>query len=239
MIAMMEHISKKYPGHAWEFVSRSPLRTVFRLMRQGAEEYYVKLYPPARLQEKLLGLLKPKILHEALMLWLLGHSGLPVPGIREHASMKHARFLITHAITPSRGLHAESPARQAEVMLGLSLDLINHGYHCTDMHARNIVLDGSGKPFLVDARGVRPCRRITLENAASLLAQVARQCSLKVSDLEPYLETPEKKDQVARRGPLGKARRAARMDRRHGALKPADPGTFQGLQLFILPRMVF
>jgi len=50
------------------------------------------------------------------------------------------------------------------------------------------VLDASGKPFMVDARGIRPCRKITLENAASLFAQVARQCSLKVSDLEPYLE---------------------------------------------------
>lgn len=188
MIAIIEHISRKYPEHAWELVSRRPFRAVFRLVRQGAADYYVKLYGPENLKEKLLGLMRPKLLHETLMLWLLGTSGLAVPGIKEHFSLKTARALITHAVSPAKGLHTEDQDRQAEVMLGMSLDLINHGYHFTDMHARNIVLDASGKPFLVDAHGVKPCRRITMENAASLFAQVARHCSLKDRDLEPYLE---------------------------------------------------
>jgi hypothetical protein len=185
---MIEQISKKYPEHAWELVSRRPFRTVFRLVREGAAEYYVKLYDRARFRERLMSLLKPRMPHEALMLWQLGLSGMPVPVVKDHMHGRNAGALITQAIFPARGLHAEDPGRQAQVMLGLSLDLINHGYHFTDMHARNIVVNGSGKAFLVDAHGIRLCRRITMENAAALFAQVARICSLRERDLEPYLE---------------------------------------------------
>jgi hypothetical protein len=205
---MMEHIARKYPEHAWELVSRRPGRSVFRLVRHGAAEYYVKLYGAPRLKDRLLGLLRPKILHEAFMLWQLGVSGFPVPGIREHLSLSKAGALVTHAIAPCRGLNAEDPARQAQVMLGLGLDLINHGYAFTDMRADNIVLDGAGKPFLVDAYGIRPCRRITLENAASVFAQVARQCSLGVRDLDPYLA---RLDAVSDLGKLRERIRVLRM----------------------------
>lgn len=187
MLAMMEHISKKYPGHAWELVSRRPFRAVFRLVRQGAAEYYVKLYRRATLGERIMALLKPNILHEALMLWQLGLSGFPVPAVREHLRLPEAGALVTTAIFPARGLHEEDRQRQADVMLRMGLDLINHGYRSTDMHAGNIVLDESGKPFLVDAHGVRPCRKITLENAAALFAQVTKACSLKDRDLDPFL----------------------------------------------------
>lgn len=185
---MMEHISKKYPEHAWELVSRRPFRAVFRLVRHGTAEFYVKLYGPSRLGEWLRNLLRPRVLHEAFMLWQLGMSGIPVPGIREHARWKNRGVLVTHAVFPARGLHTEDMSVQARVMLGLSLDLINHGYHFTDMHPRNIVLDGSGNHFLVDAHGIRACRKITMENAASLFAQVARLCRLGDRELDPYLE---------------------------------------------------
>jgi hypothetical protein len=201
---MMEHIAKKYPGYAWELVSQRPFRTVFRLVRQGVAEYYVKLYPTSRLWEKLVNLLKPKVVHEAIMLWQLGMSGFAVPVVREHLRLRNTGALITSAILPGRSLHAEDPERQARVMLGMSLDLINHGYHFTDMHPRNIVLDGEGKPFLVDAYGIRTCRKIRLGNAATLFAQVARHCSLKDRDLDPYLE---KVDAV---GDLGRLKKKIR-----------------------------
>jgi hypothetical protein len=184
---MIEHLSEKYPGCAWEFVSRKPARTVFRLVRQGAAEYYVKFYDTRGLRERLKSLLRPKIPHEAFMLWLLGMSGIPAAKVREHLRLPGADAIVTDAVPEASGLPASSRDRQVEVMLDLGLTLINHGYHFSDLHPRNIVLDAAGLPHLVDAYGIRPCRRITLENAASLFAQVARHFGLSEHDLHQHL----------------------------------------------------
>ncbi len=184
---MMETISSKYPDHTWELVSERSIRCIYRLLRNDSVEYYVKIYNPDTLLEKIRNFLSPRTLHEAYLLKQLQYSGIPVPEVKEHIHRKEASALITRAIFPAKGLHEVEKDAQIRIMLGMCVDLINHGYHFTDMHAGNIILDEKDTPFLVDAYEIIPCRRITPKNAASLLAQAANIYNLSGKDLDPYL----------------------------------------------------
>lgn len=184
---MIENISSKYPDHRWELVSERSIRCIYRLLLKDSVEYYVKIYNPDTWLEKIRNFLSPRTLHEALLLKQLQYSGIPVPEVREHIRLNQASALITRAIFPAHGLHEVDRDAQIRIMLGMCVDLINHGYHFTDMHAGNIILDEKDKPFLVDAYEIIPCRRITAKNAASLLAQAANIYDLSGKDLDPYL----------------------------------------------------
>lgn len=183
----MEQISSKYPDHRWELVSERSNRRIYRLLRGGIIEYYIKIYDPRGLIEKLRNRLNPRTLHEFRMLQQLQLSGLPVPELKEHISVGYSTALITRAIFPSKSLLEVKREDQIRIMLEMSVRLINHGYHFTDMHAGNIVLDSHGKPYLVDAYEIIPCRKITLRRAAALLAQAGSDFHLSDEELDPYL----------------------------------------------------
>ncbi len=184
---MIENISSKYPDHRWELVSERSIRCIYRLLRKDSVEYYVKIYNPNTWLEKIRNFLSPRTLHEAVLLKQLQYSGIPVPEVQEHIRLNQGSALITRAIFPAKGLHEVERDTQIRIMLGMCIDLINHGYHFTDMHAGNIILDEKDKPFLVDAYEIIPCRRITPKNAASLIAQAANIYDLSGKDLDPYL----------------------------------------------------
>jgi tRNA A-37 threonylcarbamoyl transferase component Bud32 len=184
---IVEHISLKYPDHRWELVSKRSNRSIYRLLRGDAVEYYVKIYDPKSPLEKLRNRMKPRTLHEFRMLQQLQLSGLPVPEVKEHISIGNSTALLTRAVFPSKSLLEMKREDQIRIMLEMSVRLINHGYHFTDMHAGNIILDSRGKPYLVDAYEIIPCRKITLGRAAALLAQAGSDFHLSDEELDPYL----------------------------------------------------
>ncbi len=187
MDAVMKKISSLYPEHSWELVSRRSARSIHRLLRQGEVGYYVKLLLPRTLPEKLRNLIYPKTLREAAMLARLMHAGIPVPEVCGHVRAGSASALITRAVSPARGLFEEGRQRQIEVMLDMSVRLLNAGFGFSDMHLGNIILDRHGSPFLVDAYEIAPLKKTTLKHAASLFAQVVNIFDLSREELEPYL----------------------------------------------------
>ncbi len=187
MDAVMKKISSLYPEHSRELVSRRSARSIHRLIRQGEVEYYVKLVSPRTLPEKLRNLLYPKTLREAAMLARLMHAGIPVPEVCGHVRAGSVSALITRAVFPARGLFEESRQRQIEVMLDMSVRLLNAGFGFADMHPGNIILDRHGSPFLVDAYEIAPLKKTTLKHAASLFAQTVNIFDLSREELEPYL----------------------------------------------------
>lgn len=187
MDTVLKKISSLYPEHSWELVSRRSARSIHRLLRQGEVKYYVKLHSPRTLPEKLRNLLYPKTLREAGMFARLRHAGIPVPEVCGHVRAGSASALITRAVFPARGLFEESRQRQVEVMLDMSVRLLNAGFGFFDMHLGNIILDRHGSPFLVDAYEIVPLKKTTLKYAAALFAQVVNIFDLSREELEPCL----------------------------------------------------
>ncbi len=184
---MREYISARYPGFRWEPVSLRSARSVYRLMRQDRIEYYVKICSPKNPIYKLLNLIRPKTRHEAAMLESLRATGIRVPEVQEHLTHLSGSALITRAVVPSRTLYEQPRETQVRIMLDMCTELINRGYHFTDMHAGNIILDGSDRPVLLDAYEITPLKGMSMDKAASLMAQAVNIYDISVEELEPYL----------------------------------------------------
>lgn len=187
METIRKRLSSMFPGHSWELVSERSVRSIYRLVRRGEVEYYVKIYSPRTFAEKLRNILYPRTLHEARMLARLRNSGLPAPAVNNHVRAGSESALVTRAVFPAKALYEEKREKQIEVMLNMSVRLLNEGYCFTDMHAGNIILDCNGNPFLVDAYEISPFRIMTSGHAASLLAQVASVFDIPAEKLDPYL----------------------------------------------------
>jgi len=185
---MKEIIAGRYPEHTWELVSERSIRSIYRLMKDGRAEYYVKIYSPESLMERVRNLLSPRTRREARMLGHLKLSGIPAPEVVCHLRSGSSSTLITRAIHPARTLHTAERSVQVSAMLEICVRLINSGFHYTDMHAGNIVLDKENNAFLVDAYEVERCKGITLEKAADLLAQAVNIYEIGDAELEPFLK---------------------------------------------------
>jgi tRNA A-37 threonylcarbamoyl transferase component Bud32 len=167
-----EYLSTKYPDHTWVLVHQRSVRSVYRLDKNGTPQYYVKIYDPVDLAEKIRNFFRPRTLHETDMLEQLKKSGVSVPELHDHIRFRTSSALITHAVFPSTPLHEIDHEKQASIMLDLAVSLLNKGFFFTDMHAGNIILDGNQVPYLLDTYEVEHCEKITRNHIISLFAQV-------------------------------------------------------------------
>jgi len=167
-----EYVSSKYPGHTWVLIHERSIRSVYRLDKGGVPEFFVKIYDPKTTLEKLRNLLRPRTLHEAHMLAQLNSSGILVPGVHDHIRYYASSALVTRAVAPAQPLYEIERTGQAAIMLDLAVKLLDNNFFFSDMHVGNIILDRDGRPFLLDAYEIKPCRKINEGHIISLFAQV-------------------------------------------------------------------
>mgnify|MGYP002683008875 CR=1 FL=1 len=134
METIRKRLSSMFPGHSWELVSERSVRSIYRLVRQGEVEYYVKIYSPRTFAEKLRNILYPRTLHEARMLARLRNSGLPAPAVNNHVRAGSESALVTRAVFPAKALYEEKREKQIEIMLDMSVRLLNEGYCLSLIH---------------------------------------------------------------------------------------------------------
>ena len=175
---IIEYLSSKYPHHTWVLVHKRSLRSVYRLDADDVPEYFVKIYDPETALEKLRNLLRSRTLYEARVLAQLSSSGIYVPEVHAHVRFYAASALVTRAIVPATPAYEIEHKRQADIMLGLAVQLLKNNFFFTDMHAGNIVLDSDDRPCLLDAYEIEPCKRITTGHIISLFAQVQNTCDV-------------------------------------------------------------
>lgn len=169
----MEYIHAKFEGYAWDLVQHKKVRSVYALARAGKPELYVKVYHPRSIFLKLRNLVYPKTLQEAHTLERLRSCGLPVPEVVTHLRHGPVSALVTRAVHPSTSLASLPEERQIDILCGMAAKLLGMGFYYGDCHAGNILLDGSGRPILVDAYAVSPVRTVRAGHVVSLFSQVA------------------------------------------------------------------
>jgi len=167
-----DYLASKYPGRTWVLVHERSVRSVYRLDKDGVPEFFVKIYDPKTVPEKLRNLLRPRTSYEVRMFTQLKARGIYVPEVHNHVRFHAASALVTRAVVPATPLFEIGRKKQAAIMLDLAVRLLRNNFFFTDMHAGNVILDGHARPCLLDAYEIKPCKKIGTGHIISLFAQV-------------------------------------------------------------------
>ncbi|HDP25097.1 MAG TPA: hypothetical protein ENN34_06610 [Deltaproteobacteria bacterium] len=162
-------------------------RKIVVLEKQGSTEYFCKVYDASDFLSRMRNRFFPKTLKEADMLGRLKEKGLPVPEIQGHMLHAGASALITRAIEPAQSLWEVDPSIRGTIMLEMAVLLLKHGFSHRDMHPGNIILDSSGRAFLIDAYEISAHGRIGKREIIRLFAQIFNASNISPADLEKHL----------------------------------------------------
>ncbi|MEA3224295.1 MAG: lipopolysaccharide kinase InaA family protein [Thermodesulfobacteriota bacterium] len=196
----MNVIKSRFKGYEWDLVQHKDVRSVYKLTKDDSPSLYIKIYHPTSLFQRLRNLIYPKTLKEARMLEKLKKSGIMVPDVVDHIRHGHVSALVTRAISPSKSLLDTPHTEQANITLDMAYSLLEKGFLYKDLHAGNLILEGSQRPVLVDAYEIVPKHRIRDHDIVRLLAQVASVYNTPHDILTNYvqkLSSRKKADKVA------------------------------------------
>jgi tRNA A-37 threonylcarbamoyl transferase component Bud32 len=229
-----DYLASQYPHHTWVLIHERSIRSVYRLDKGSVPQYFVKIYDPKTFLEKIRNLLRPRTLHEAHMLARLNSSGILVPGVHDHIRFHFSSALVTRAVAPAQPLYEIGRTEQAAIMLDLAVKLLCNNFFFSDMHVGNIILDRDGRPFLLDAYEIKPCRKIREAHIISLFAQVHNIYNTLDDELMEALERlgirydPSELAQKIRRKSLALrlryVRRRVKRSMRHGSFTQEQKG---------------
>jgi len=191
----MDVIKSRFKGYKWDLVQHKDMRSVYKLTKDDSPSLYIKIYHPTSLFQRLRTLIYPKTLKEARMLEKLKRSGIMVSDVVDHIRHGHVSALVTKAISPSKSLLDTPHTEQANIMIDMAYSLLEKGFFYKDLHAGNIILDGSQRPVLVDAYEIMPKHRIRDHDIVRLFAQVASVYNTPHDVLTKYVQrlSPRKK----------------------------------------------
>mgnify|MGYP001373344944 CR=1 FL=1 len=183
----MEYMRSRFAGYGWDLVQYKRVRSVYALTKDGVPALYIKIYHPDSPFQKLRNLLRPKTLRELRLLMRLREAGVPVPEPVSHLRHGTVSALVTKAVHPCTSLLGLPEERQADILLTMASGLLRKGFYYKDCHAGNVILDGSGNPFLVDAYAVVPVGRVRRGHVVSLMSQVTTACRVPDEKLRTHL----------------------------------------------------
>ncbi len=217
----MDVIKSRFEEYIWNLVQYKNVRSVYKLTKDDRPSLYIKIYHPTSLFQRLRNLIYPKTLKEARMLEKLKKSGIMVPDVVDQIRHRHVSALVTKAISPSKSLLDIPHTEQTNIMLDMAYSLLEKGFYYKDLHAGNLILDGSQRPILVDAYEIVSKHSIKNHDIIRLFAQVVSAYNISPDILTNYvrrLSSHEKSDKIAtiikEKALSNKRRRVKRLTRR-------------------------